>query len=109
MKRTGFLKERRDAQADWARFAASLGKSFFIEVSERGTADTLIREPPRTLMADGLTWKPNRPKPLTGIVDLFVKGVCKVRNSYVHGEKFVGGDRTFERDAQAESRGPLGP
>jgi hypothetical protein len=100
LKRTGFLKARRRAEADWSRFAASLGEAFFEEVQRGGIAQMLIQEPPRTLMADGLRWEPEWPEPLRNVEDLFVKGVCKVRNSYVHGEKFVGGDRTFERDAR---------
>jgi hypothetical protein len=100
LKRTGFLKGRRHAEADWTRFAASLGEAFFGEVRQRGIAETLVLEPPRTLMADGLRWEPEWPDALEGVVELFVKGVCKARNSYVHGEKFVSSDRTFERDAR---------
>jgi hypothetical protein len=99
LKRTGFLKGRRHAEADWTSFAASLGEAFLAEVRQRGIADTLIHEPPRTLMADGLRWEPELPDPIENVVELFVRGVCKVRNSYVHGEKFVGGDRSIERDA----------
>lgn len=99
LKRTGFLKGRRHAEADWTRFGNSLGEAFLVEVRQRGIADTLIQEPPRTLMADGLRWEPERPAPIETVVQLFVKGVCNVRNSYVHGEKFVGGDRSVERDA----------
>jgi hypothetical protein len=51
-------------------------------------------------MADGLRWEPEWPDRLTNVEDLFVKGVCRVRNSYVHGEKFIGGDRSLERDAR---------
>lgn len=100
LKRTGFLKGRRHAEADWRRFAVSLGDTFFAEVRHRGIAKMLIQEPPRTLMANGLKWEPEWPDPLENVADLFVKGVCKVRNSYVHGEKFVGGDRDFKRDAR---------
>jgi hypothetical protein len=100
LKRTGFLKGRRHAEANWEKFTRALGEPFFAEVRQAGIAEILIQEPPRTLMADGLRWEPERPEPLTNVLDLFVKGVCKVRNSYVHGEKFVGGDRDFQRDAQ---------
>ena len=100
LKRTGYLKGRRHAEADWKGFAAALGEEFFLEVINRKMAEVLINEPPRTLMAEGLRWEPERPEKLITVEELFVKGVCKVRNSYVHGEKFVAGDRTFERDAQ---------
>lgn len=41
-------------------------------------------------MADGLAWQPEKPAPLRNVTELFVQGVCRVRNSYLHGEKFVG-------------------
>ena len=51
-------------------------------------------------MADGLTWQPAESN-LSDVVALFVRGVCRVRNSYMHGEKFTGGPdgSQWERDA----------
>jgi|SRR5690348_10201852 len=101
MKRSGHLKTRRpDAQANWESLAKALGDPFFEEVKSSGMADTLINDPPRKLMAD-LTWKPENVPPLSGIVELFVQGVCRVRNSYVHHEKFVSQGDQLERDATA--------
>jgi hypothetical protein len=71
-----------------------------VEVAKQKIAEVLVQEPPRTLMADGLRWEPETPDPLVNVEELFIKGVCKVRNSYVHGEEFIGGDRSFDRDAR---------
>ena len=53
-------------------------------------------------MRDGLTWMPEKPEPLRNVEELFVQGVCRVRNSYLHGEKFVGGPdaKQWERDSK---------
>ena len=102
LKRSDYLKKGRpDAQADWDRFAHDLGQTFFDEVSTSGIASTLINDPPRKLMADGLTWQPPEPEPLRDVAELFVRGVCRVRNSYMHGEKFTGGPdgSRWKRDA----------
>ncbi|ESX49437.1 hypothetical protein NLY43_25510 [Mesorhizobium sp. C416B] len=98
LKRTGFLKNRPDAQADWDAFAQALGPTFFADIVNAGVASTLIGDPPRRLMREGLTWQPEYPAPLGNIHQLIVQGVCRVRNSYVHGEKFQGGPDTWERD-----------
>jgi len=46
-----------------------------------------------------LQWAPETPFPLTNVHELIVQGVCRVRNSYLHGEKFRGGpDGQWERD-----------
>ena len=98
LKRADHLKKgRKDAQADWTSFAQSLGERFFEEVASSGIADTLINDPPRKLMAD-LSWKPEQPPKLTNVTELIVKGVCQVRHSYIHGEKFVEREQR-ERDA----------
>lgn len=98
LKRGGFLRQdRRDAQADWRTFAAALGVEFFDEVRGKKLADTLINEPPAKLMRDGLAW--SRPDcPLEGVVELFERGVCRVRNSLFHGEKFIGDADEIGRD-----------
>ncbi|RUW21857.1 hypothetical protein EN858_22630 [Mesorhizobium sp. M4B.F.Ca.ET.215.01.1.1] len=99
LKRTGFLKNRSDAQADWDAFAKALGPTFFADVVNAGVAATLVGDPPRKLMSEGLTWQPEHPTPLANVHQLIVQGVCRVRNSYVHGEKFQGGSETWARDA----------
>jgi hypothetical protein len=99
LKRGDHMKQgRKDAQADWKSFATSLGEKFFEDVVASGVADTLINDPPRKLMAD-LTWQPEQPPKLTNVVELFVKGVCQVRHSYIHGEKFMSGGDQRQRDA----------
>lgn len=98
LKRSGHLKKGRpDAQADWGSFAKKLGEEFFEEVASTGAANTLLNDPPRKLMAEDLNWRRKRAN-LTNVVELFVQGVCQVRHSYVHGEKFVS-DGNYERDA----------
>jgi hypothetical protein len=100
LKRTGHLKKgRKDAQADWSSFANALGDGFFEEVISSGIADTLVNDPPRKLMAD-LSWQPAQAPQLTTVEELFVQGVCRVRNSYVHHEKFVTDGEQRERDAK---------
>lgn len=98
LKRRGFLQKGRDhAQADWNSFARGLGQAFFDEVRDAGIAKTLIAEPPGKLMRAPLEWK----RPDGGLAtthDLFVLGVCRVRNSLVHGEKYKGDATQAARD-----------
>lgn len=100
LKRSGRLRQNKDvAEADWDAFARDLGHDFFHTIVEMGIAKTLIGQPPRRLMND-LLWAPEKPVPLTNVQELIVQGVCRVRNSYLHGEKFVGGpEGQWERDA----------
>lgn len=101
LKRSGRMRpDRESAEADWDAFARDLGPKFFEEVVSSGIAKTLIGEPPRRLMND-LVWAPEIPVPLTNVHELIVQGVCRVRNSYLHGEKFRGGpDGQWERDVK---------
>lgn len=86
------------AEADWDAFAKELGKEFFDHVMKSGIAKTLIGEPPRRLLAN-MNWEPQNPAPLTNVSQLIVNGVCRVRNSYLHGEKFTGGpEGQWDRD-----------
>lgn len=49
-------------------------------------------------MAD-MTWSPEKTSPLTNVHELIVQGVCRVRNSFLHGEKFTGGpEKQWDRD-----------
>jgi hypothetical protein len=99
LKRSGFLRENKNvAEADWDRFAVELSNRFFQQVVELGIAKTLIGHPPRRLLRD-MTWAPENPPALTNVTQLIMNGVCRVRNSYIHGEKFTGGpEGQWERD-----------
>lgn len=99
MKRSGYLrKNKKVAEADWDYLAVSLGPKFFDTVVVSGVAKTLIGQPPRQLLAN-MQWSPPGP-PLTNVAQLIVNGVCRVRNSYFHGEKFTGGPGgQWQRDA----------
>jgi hypothetical protein len=98
LKRTGFLRPNRHvAQADWSAFARALGVEFFHEVAASGVANTLINEPPGQLLRVDLEWA--RPaRALENTAELIERGVCRVRNSLFHGEKFVGDAGQDARD-----------
>ncbi|HTN62103.1 MAG TPA: hypothetical protein VL147_11180 [Devosia sp.] len=102
MKRSGYLRKNKGvAEADWDLFAKDLGQSFFELVQAKGIAKTLIGHPPRLLMAETMEWSPEEPKPLTTVAQLIVNGVCRVRNSYIQGEKFTGGSEgQWDRDGR---------
>lgn len=108
LKRSKYLRQKKEiAEADWESFARDLGTDFFNDVVEKGLAKTLIGDPPRRLMAD-MTWSPEKAAPLTNVHQLMIEGVCRVRNSLLHGEKFTGGpegqwarDRTLITEAHA--------
>ena len=51
-------------------------------------AVTLVAEPPR-IYYRGRGMLPEVQEPITDAVQLFVRGVCQVRNNIVHGEKYV--------------------
>lgn len=99
LKRSGRIRlNKATAEADWDAFARDLGPEFFAAVVDSGIAKTLISKPPRRLMND-LLWAPEVPVPLTNVHELIIQGVCRVRNSYLHGEKFRGGpDNQWGRD-----------
>lgn len=100
LKRSGYLRKGREfAEADWNLFASELGRAFFEHVVETGVAKTLIGHPPRRLLAR-MEWSPQSPEPLANVSQLLINGICRVRNSYIHGEKFTGGpEGQWERDA----------
>lgn len=99
LKRSGYLRKGKPvAEADWDAFARDLGPDFFKRIVDKQIAKTLISVPPRRLLAN-LQWSPEIPVPLTNVQGLIIQGVCRVRNSYLHGEKFVGGpEGQFYRD-----------
>lgn len=91
-------KNKEVAEADWDAFAKALGPVFFEQIVRSGIANMLISEPPRRLMKD-MQWDPPSPAPLANVSQLIVNGVCRVRNSYLHGEKFTGGpEGQWQRD-----------
>jgi hypothetical protein len=100
LKRSGFLRRNKEiAEADWDAFAQSLGAAFFDRIVQASIAPTLIGNPPRRHIAD-MTWAPEKPAPLANVAQLMINGVCRVRNSFIHGEKFTGGpEGQWERDA----------
>ena len=100
LKRSGYLRKNKEvAEADWDLFAKHLGSGFFEHVVTTEIAKTLIGHPPRRLLAN-MKWSPQNPRPLANVAELVINGVCRVRNSYIHGEKFTGGpDGQWERDA----------
>lgn len=100
LKRSGYLrKDKEIAEADWDLFAEELGQPFFDRIMAIGIATSLIGHPPRRLLSTML-WSPEQPDPLTNVAQLMINGVCRVRNSYIHGEKFTGGpEQQWERDA----------
>lgn len=100
LKRSGYLrKDKKIAEADWHEFAKKLGPDFFRHIVASGIAITLLGDLSRRLLAN-MAWSPEKTQPFTNVAELIVNGVCRVRNSYLHGEKFVGGpEGQFERDA----------
>ncbi|MGF1630202.1 MAG: hypothetical protein ACFCUT_12090 [Kiloniellaceae bacterium] len=101
LKRSGYRRRnKKAAEADWELFANNLGLAFFEHVVATEIAKTLIGHPPRRLLAD-MQWSPPNPAPLTNVSQLMIGGVCRVRNSYIHGEKFRGGpEGQWERDTR---------
>lgn len=99
LKRSGYLRKGKEiAEADWDLFANGLGRPFFEHILAAGIANTLIGQPPRRLLAN-MQWSPPNSAPITNVAQLIVNGVCRVRNSYIHGEKFTGGpEGQWERD-----------
>lgn len=108
LKRSGYLRKNKEiAEADWECYAKNLGGHFFNHIVENGFAKTLIGHPPRRLLAK-LNWAPKDPNPIENVHQLIINGVCRIRNNYIHGEKFTGGpEGQWERDtllvAEAQS------
>lgn len=89
LRRTGYARADQDrAVVDWRKFAKELGDGFFTYVCKSRRAVTLVGEPPRIYHRDrGML--PKVQKPIKDVEQLFTRGVCQVRNSIVHGEKYV--------------------
>lgn len=98
LRRNGYArKDRQVALIDWVRFARDLGEDFFLRVRNSENAQTLIGEPPRIYYRDeGLV--PDVQMPITSVTELFLRGVCQVRDNLVHGEKYVRESRKRDDD-----------
>lgn len=90
LKRSGYHHGNGDAHANWDKFANSLGKDFFEEVSSSGNANLLIGTPPKKQVVDGddLDWQ--AVGKVTNVQELFVS-VRRVRNNLFHGGKYRSG------------------
>lgn len=89
LRRNGYARrDRQVAFVDWVRFSSELGEAFFSAARDSGNASVLIREPPRVYHRDK-GFLPKEPAPIANVGELFVRGVCQVRNNIAHGEKFV--------------------
>ncbi len=96
LKQAGYLRRTPEAQADWNRFARELGPAFFDAVVASNIAPKLLGDPPKKQM-NNLTWPAVAPP--RNAVELFEQGICRVRNNFFHGEKFIGNPQQQERDA----------
>jgi hypothetical protein len=89
LRRNGYTKKDHSrAVIDWKQFAREFDETFFKHVKRSGKAATLLREPPR-IYYRGWGMQPEVQEPIRGIADLFLRGVCQVRNNIVHGEKYI--------------------
>ena len=63
LKRTGYMRNKDVAEADWDEFADSLGPAFLEEIRVAKCAEELLKEPPRKLIRDGakLNWREVKP------------------------------------------------
>lgn len=98
LRNVGYLKKIDRAEADWSELAKALGEDFFKEVRDSGIALTLIAERPRKQMAANLDWQPPKALQVTNTQELFVNGVCQVRNHIAHHQKFRGSQQEIDRD-----------
>lgn len=99
LKNNGFMHQNSNhAKADFRAFARALGDDFFKTVSEEGFATTLIQNPPARLMNNNC-WEDMDGRRITNTQELFFMGVNRVRNSLIHGPKFLTrGSRESVRD-----------
>jgi hypothetical protein len=89
LRRNGYLRpDRPKAEVDWRKFANDMGHPFFEHVRDSQSAGTLISEPPRAYYREG-GWQPENQLPIENVVELFLRGICQVRNNIEHGEKFM--------------------
>ncbi len=99
LKRVGYLKNTRAAQADWDAFARDLAPEFFDEVRQAPEAATLVTRPPkaRLVSQQGFEW--GEPQSITDAVSLF-NALRRARNNLYHGNKFIGDPDGDQRGEQ---------
>lgn len=96
LKRSGFLRNKRTAEADWDGFARSLDKAFYEAIRNAPEASTLVGLPPK-ILDNSLSWIEG--EPVTDAVTLF-KALRRARNNLFHGNKFIGDPAGDERAKQ---------
>lgn len=99
LKRAGYLRNKDVAEADWDKFADSLGAPFLEEVRGAKCAEELLRQPPGKPIRDGAQVDWREARPVTDVRGLFI-AVRQARNNLFHGEKFIGDGRKDSRDRQ---------
>lgn len=94
LKANGYLiPNRRNAEADWARFAVEIHDAFnSLEVEELEYAISfMLNEPPKKqINANGLVEWDEPPPNASNQTDLLLQYVRRVRNNLFHGGKFNG-------------------
>ena len=90
LKRSGYLQNKKGAEADWDKFAKGLGKQFLDELRNSGDASELIDQPPKKQIIKNrqLAWQ--NITQITNVTELFV-AVRRVRNNLFHGGKYPQG------------------
>ncbi len=90
LKRSGYLQNKKGAEAHWYKFAKELGEPFLDEVRSRGDACELIRRPPKKQINKNgqLAWQTTTQ--ITDVNGLFL-AVRRVRNNLFHGGKYPQG------------------
>jgi hypothetical protein len=99
LKRAGYMRNSKAAEADWDTFADALGAPFLEEVRKAECADELLRQAPGKPMRDGEKVDWQNAKPVADVRALFL-GVRQARNNLFHGEKYIGDGTKDSRDRQ---------
>lgn len=94
---------QKKAQIDWSQFAAELGEEFFVAIRDAANAPTRIGEPPRAYHRDQ-GFQPTVQTPIANVQELFLRGVCQVRNNIAHGEKYVETGTNRDDDLVSEAK-----
>jgi hypothetical protein len=97
-----FLRQTKDAEADWISFAGAIENA--IDISSKAclkeSIEYILNNPPRKQVNDNgvIRWKAASPSQSNETKDLIVY-VCRIRNNLFHGGKFTGGYlEDFDRD-----------
>lgn len=97
---SGYMQgHKKYADADWKKFANELGQPFLDFVKKSREATTLTTEPPKQLLKMGhIPGWVEVCKDYQTVEDLFLSGICQVRNNVAHGHKYVGTEADKRRD-----------